>query len=361
MQVKGSDRLVLKRYVSFGEDQVYGRDERGFVVLRESESTVYFSNTSITEDSLPHKPLSEKLADMLVISKKRENILLGILTTNDEDAIEDMLERGDLDSNESGSGLDEEDNSVESDDENDSGQRARSASTPAAAHDSGFTSWSTRLRSSAVHRNRSTSAGQIPTTPKSSSATKSSFSSSRGIAGRRANAPTTTNRPKFASIDVSDIQTAAANYDGNEANIVGPSVLHLEQIQHCDQETLAVDRNLIPLSGKRGSGRGSRKNGPADSDDVYNMPELRSALDSISESKSRRRTIGGSPSVVTNLANKFYHEVGFGGELFVRVFLIPIFMSNVQRLMIRRSTNSWRASSERRTAAGQVKCAQTMA
>lgn len=95
IQVKFSNQVIIRRYVMVNRTTVYGKNDKGWVVLERDGGSLV---ACITQDyarrnALPSGPLSEQLKSILEFPRNRVGLLVMVLGTEDEDAIEYLLEK----------------------------------------------------------------------------------------------------------------------------------------------------------------------------------------------------------------------------------------------------------------------------
>ena len=98
IQVYCSTNLVLRRFVLVNNRPAYGDDEEGYLVLsdREANLVLYVSTQVAQASSLLPEQLAEKLLPTLVIVQEKRSLLVMILGTPFDEAIEDALEKANI-------------------------------------------------------------------------------------------------------------------------------------------------------------------------------------------------------------------------------------------------------------------------
>jgi len=90
--------IVVRRRVKLANRQVFGKDESGFIVLKEvgPRLQIFVGGTAASRGSLPIGHLCDRLKQSFSIPEIRAELLMGILASDNDDAIKDLLERADL-------------------------------------------------------------------------------------------------------------------------------------------------------------------------------------------------------------------------------------------------------------------------
>lgn len=93
LEVRYSTSLKLRRFVLINEHPIYGKDQDGYILLKQTKQgmVVCISSKVAASARLPGKHLAGKLMFPLGISKEREVLLLAILTTDSPSEIADIL------------------------------------------------------------------------------------------------------------------------------------------------------------------------------------------------------------------------------------------------------------------------------
>lgn len=97
IEVWHADVVKVRRYVVVHETKIHGNHDPGYVVINEDETTgvirVHISKEDAAKQLLPAFPLTERLLARFKLPKKVERLLMPILLTDNEAAIEDCLDR----------------------------------------------------------------------------------------------------------------------------------------------------------------------------------------------------------------------------------------------------------------------------
>ena len=96
--VFSTTNLVLRRTVRMSNGQEVHADDVGRVRVRAEENriSVFLNAEDIASGTLPWYQIKEELCRFFEIPQTKQVLVFGILTMNDESAIEDMLERNDI-------------------------------------------------------------------------------------------------------------------------------------------------------------------------------------------------------------------------------------------------------------------------
>ena len=365
IQVYCNTNLVLRRFVLVNNSPVYGDDEEGYLVLsdREPNLVLHVSTQVAQASTLPPVQLAEMLLPTLVIVEEKRTLLVMILGTPFNEAIEDALEKANVapcpDPHSSSLVQPNDDEESDPDDDSVSGGRY----TPSETSNTIFGSTNTNNLFGSTNPNNpfnspnanslfsSTSPTPVPNgrassshglltpsrSPVSSVLSTGAQSTPSHISRRRSNMRSQT---PCTVINEANIRASAAAYDVGHTSIIGPSALARTAGRSDYHELEATVDSTDAAS--RGARNGSTS---ATNQSIFDMSSIGDALESVrptaqnsaaamSGRSPRAMPYTGSPAArraqdpAESTTEELTHtprgqgdaiqqEIGYGGELFV--------------------------------------------